>query len=314
MSEQIMSARDGYGVALKKIGRKNENIVVLDADLSCATMTAGFAEEFPSRFYNMGISEQDLVGTAAGLSLVGKIPFVSSFALFLAGRAYDQVRNSVAYPALNVKLVASHCGLMVGRDGASHQSFEDISLMRSIPNMVVVSPGDYYSTQVLIEQIAVSVGPVFCRLSRLKTIPVYSPEIASTLKLGKAHIFNKGKKVAIFTHGIMLYECMKAIILLKEIGINPTIVDVHTIKPLDKETIIDVATSHQVLLSIEDHSIIGGLGSAIAEVLCDIGIGKKLIRLGMQDTFGESGDETLLLRKYGMDAKEIFETIKKESR
>ncbi len=262
----------------------------------------------------MGISEQDLVGTAAGLSLVGKIPFVSSFALFLAGRAYDQVRNSIAYPALNVKLVASHCGLMVGRDGASHQSFEDISLMRTIPNMVVVSPGDYYSTQVLIKQIASSVGPVFCRLSRLKTIPVYTPEIAATLQLGKAHMFNEGKEVAIFTHGIMLNECVKSIALLKEMGINPTIVDVHTIKPLDKNTIVDIANSHHILISIEDHSVIGGLGSAIAEVLCDAGIGKKLIRLGMQDTFGESGDEMLLLRKYNMDAKAIVDTIKKELR
>ncbi|MGH0051806.1 MAG: transketolase family protein [Sphaerochaetaceae bacterium] len=309
MSE-IFSARDGYGVALKELGAEREDIVVLDADLSCATMTSGFATEFPDRFYNMGISEQDMVGTAAGLAMTGKVPFASTFALFLAGRAYDQVRNAVAYPKLNVKLVASHCGLMVGRDGASHQSFEDISLMRSVPNMMVISPGDYFSTQVLIKQIAEYDGPVFCRVSRLKTVPVYTREEAKGLVLGKANVFRKGSRVALFTHGILLKECMEALPVLKNLGITPTIVDVHTIKPLDQETIVKVAESHDILISIEDHSVLGGLGTAIAEALCKEGIGKKLKKLGMQDTFGESGDEALLLRKYGMDALAIIDCVK----
>jgi transketolase len=312
MTDKIFSARDGYGVALLELGMENKDVVVLDADLSCATMTAGFGKDFPERFYNMGISEQDMVSTAAGLSLTGKIPIASSFALFLAGRAYDQVRNAIAYPELNVKLIASHCGLMVGRDGASHQSFEDISLMRTIPKMMVVSPADYYSTQVLIKQIVSFVGPVYCRLSRLKTVPVYTPEQAASLKLGKANVFKKGKNVAIFTHGILLKECMNALEDLKKLGITPTIVDIHTIKPIDRQAVIDIANSHSLLLSVEDHSVINGLGTAISEVLTDEGIARKLKRLGMQDTFGESGDESCLLRKYGMDSQAIVECIKKE--
>lgn len=312
MNAQIVSARDGYGEVLKRIGGENQSVCVLDADLSCATMTMGFAEAFPERFFNVGISEQDLVGTAAGLSLAGAVPIASSFALFLTGRAYDQIRNSVVYPGLNVKLIASHAGLMVGRDGASHQSFEDISLMRGLPNMTIISPADYFAAQSLVEQAVRLQGPVYCRLSRLKSEPVYTAEDAATLKVGNAHVHKYGKGVAILSHGILLEQCLAAATVLESDGIHPTVIDFHTVKPLDSVALLDIAASHHHLVTVEDHSIVGGLGSAVGEYIAELEISSppRLRRIGIRDRFGESGDEMLLLEKYKMNAEHIAAVVK----
>ena len=309
MKEEKKATRQSYGEALLELGRKNKNIVVLDADLSGATKTDIFAKEFPERFFDIGIAEQDMMSTAAGLSTCGKIPYVSTFAVFAAGRAYDQVRNSICYPKLNVKICATHAGVTVGEDGATHQMLEDLALMRTLPNMTVLSTSDDTQTKWAIEEISKIKGPVYLRLARLATPINY--EENEKFEIGKAIQIGEGTEATIFATGITVSEAIKAQEELKEEGINVRVVDVHTIKPIDKEMIIKCAKETKKLISVEDHSIIGGLGSAISEVLTEK-YPTKLTRMGIKDTFGKSGKAQELVEYFGISAKSIIDEIKKE--
>ena len=268
MLEKKVATRQSYGEALRDLGQKNKNVVVLDADLAAATKTGIFAKEFPDRFFDMGIAEQNMLGVAAGLSTCGKIPYASTFAVFAAGRAYDQIRNSICYPNLNVKIGATHAGITVGEDGATHQMIEDISLMRTLPNMTVISPSDDTQTKWGVEEASKIEGPVYLRLCRLATPVIY--ENTDKFEIGKAIQIGEGTDATIFATGVTVSEAIKAQEELQKQGINVRVVDIHTIKPIDKEMIMKSAKETKRLISIEDHSIIGGLGSAIAEVLCGV--------------------------------------------
>ena len=298
------ATRQSYGEALAELGKENPNIVVLDADLSTATKTNIFAKEFPERFFDMGIAEQNLVSTAAGMSTCGKIPYVSTFAVFAAGRAYDQIRNSVCYPKLNVKICATHAGITVGEDGATHQMIEDISLMRTLPNMTVISTSDDIQTKWAVKEISKINGPVYLRLARLSTPIIYNGN--QKFEIGKAVQIGEGTDGTVFATGVTVAEAIKAKEDLKQKGINIRVVDVHTIKPIDKETIIKCAKETQKLISIEDHNIIGGIGSAISEVLTDE-YPAKLIRLGIKDTFGKSGKAEELMKYFKITSDDIEE-------
>ena len=298
------ATRQSYGEALAELGKENPNIVVLDADLSTATKTNIFAKEFPERFFDMGIAEQNLVSTAAGMSTCGKIPYVSTFAVFAAGRAYDQIRNSVCYPKLNVKICATHAGITVGEDGATHQMIEDISLMRTLPNMTVISTSDDIQTKWAVKEISQINGPVYLRLSRLSTPIIYNEN--QKFEIGKAVQIGEGTDGTVFATGVTVAEAIKAQENLKQKGINIRVVDIHTIKPIDKETIIKCAKETQKLISIEDHNIIGGIGSAISEVLTDE-YPAKLIRLGIKDTFGKSGKAEELMKYFKITSDDIEE-------
>ncbi len=296
------ATRQSYGEALLELGKENEKIVVFDADLSNATKTSLFAKEFPNRFFDMGIAEQNMISTAAGMATCGKIPYASTFAVFAAGRAYDQIRNSVCYPNLNVKICATHAGVTVGEDGATHQMIEDISLMRTLPNMTVISTSDDLQTKWAVKEINKIDGPVYLRLSRLATPAIYNEE--QSFEIGKAVQIGNGTDATIFATGVTVSEAIKAQEMLKENGVDVRVVDVHTIKPIDKEMIVKCAKETGKLISIEDHNVIGGLGSAIAEVLTDE-YPSKLIRLGINDMFGKSGKATELMEYFGITAKEI---------
>ena len=305
------ATRQSYGETLAELGKENPNIVVLDADLSTATKTNIFAKEFPERFFDMGIAEQNLVSTAAGMSTCGKIPYVSTFAVFTAGRAYDQIRNSVCYPKLNVKICATHAGITVGEDGATHQMIEDISLMRTLPNMTVISTSDDIQTKWAVKEISKINGPVYLRLSRLATPTIYNEN--QEFEIGKAIQIGDGTDGTIFATGVTVSEAIKAQENLKEKNINVRVVDIHTIKPIDKDIIIKSAKETKKLISIEDHNIIGGLGTAISEVLTDE-YPSKLTRLGIKDTFGKSGKAEELMKYFGITAENIeilFEKDKK---
>lgn len=300
--EEKKATRQSYGEALLELGKINKQIVVLDADLSTATKTSLFAKEFPNRFFDMGIAEQNMIATAAGLATCGKIPYVSTFAMFAAGRAYDQIRNSVCYPKLNVKICATHAGVTVGEDGATHQMIEDISLMRTIPNMTVISTSDDIQTKWAVTEISKIKGPVYLRLSRLATPVIY--EKNQNFEIGKAYQFGNGTDGTIFATGVTVNEALKAKRVLKENGINVRVVDVHTIKPIDKEIIIKSAKETKVLMSVEDHNIIGGLGSSVAEVLVE-NCPTKLIRFGVNDVFGKSGKAEELMNFFGITYENI---------
>ena len=308
MENEKKATRQSYGEALLELGRKFEDVVVLDADLSTATKTSIFAKEFPDRFFDMGIAEQNMVGTAAGLATTGKVPYVSTFAMFAAGRAYDQVRNSICYPNLNVKICATHSGITVGEDGATHQCIEDISLMRTIPNMKVLSVCDDAETKWAVEEIYKIKGPVYLRLGRLSVPKVYNE--GQKFKIGKAIQFGEGKDATIFATGVTVQEALKAQEILKEKGLDARVIDIHTIKPIDEEMIVKCAIETKILISIEDHNIIGGLGSSISEVLTTKRPA-KLIRLGIKDTFGRSGKAEELMQKYGIVSENIVDTILK---
>lgn len=305
--DKKIATRQSYGEALLELGRENEKIVVLDADLSSATKTNIFAKEFPKRFFDVGISEQDLMGTAAGFATCGKIPYASTFAMFATGRAYDQIRNSICYPNLNVKICATHAGITVGEDGATHQMLEDIGMMRQIPNMTVISPSDDTQTKWLIKEISKIQGPVYVRLSRFATPVIYDED--EKFEIGKAVQIGKGTDATIFATGVTVSEALKAKEILEKEGIYVRVVDLHTIKPIDKDTIIRCAQETEKLISIEDHSIIGGIGTAISEVLTEY-YPKKLIRLGMQDSFGKSGKAENLMHYFKIDASAIIEVCK----
>ncbi|SCG83902.1 transketolase [Proteiniborus sp. DW1] len=305
----MMATRDAYGEALKELGKLNKDVVVLDADLSGSTKTAVFAKEFPERFINVGIAEQNLIATAAGLATTGKIPFASSFAMFAAGRAFEIIRNSVAYPKLNVKIAATHAGLTVGEDGASHQALEDISIMRTIPNMVVLNPADGVETKAAIMKAAEHKGPVYIRLGRSK-VPVIFDEENYKFEIGKGIKVRDGSDVTIIATGIMVSLALEAAEALKKEGIEARIINIHTIKPIDKDIIIEAARETRAIVTAEEHNIIGGLGSAVAEVLVE-SYPIPMERVGVRDTFGESGSGDELLVKYGLTADKIVEAARR---
>lgn len=302
------ATRQSFGEALLELGKENKKVVVLDADLSGATKTNLFAKEFPDRFFDMGIAEANMMGTAAGFATTGKIPYASTFAMFAAGRSYDQIRNSICYPKLNVKMCATHAGITVGEDGATHQMIEDLSLMRAIPNIKVFSASDDCQTKWIIKEISKIDGPVYVRLARLATEEIYSKN--QKFEIGKAIQHGEGKDGTVFATGVTMQEALKAKGELKEKGIDIRVVDMFSIKPIDKEIIIKCAKETNLLISIEDHNIIGGLGSAISEVLTE-NCPAKLIRLGIKDTFGRSGKAEELMEYYGITYKDIIKIFEK---
>ncbi len=303
------ATREAYGKTLAKLADINPNIVVLDADLSKSTKTADFKEVAPERFFNMGIAESNMMGVAAGLSTCGKIPFVSTFAMFAAGRAYEQIRNSICYPKLNVKICATHAGLTVGEDGATHQAIEDLSLMRSIPNMVVINPADGIETEAAIKAIAEYDGPCYVRLGRMAVENVNLNEDYK-FEIGKGIKLSEGNDVTIVATGIMVEKALKAKTILANEGINARVINIHTIKPLDTELIIDSAKETGAIITVEEHSIIGGLGSAVTEVVSEF-YPVPVVRIGVNDVFGESGKPNELLEKYGLTVENIVERAKK---
>lgn len=306
--ENKKATRQSYGEALLELGRENKDVVVLDADLAGATKTNIFSKEIPERFFDMGIAEQDMIATAAGMATCGKIPYASTFAVFATGRAYDQIRNSICYPNLNVKICATHCGITVGEDGATHQMLEDINLMRGLPNMKVISPSDDIEAKWAVKEASKLDGPVYIRFGRAATPQIYDEN--QKFEFGKAIQFGEGTKATVFATGIMVAEALKAQEELKQEGINIRVVDIHTIKPIDKDIIIKSTKETEKLISIEEHSIIGGLGSAIAEVLVE-NYPTKLVRMGMKDCFGKSGNASELLKYFGLTSKEIAEEVRR---
>lgn len=306
MAEKI-ATRDAYGKALVELGGEFKDIVVLDADLSKSTKTAEFAKVYPERFFNMGIAEQNLIGFAAGLAASGKIPFASTFAVFAVGRAFEQVRNSVAYPRLNVKIAATHAGISVGEDGASHQAVEDVALMRSVPNMTVLVPADAVETRQIIRAAVEYNGPVYIRMGRL-AVPVLFDD-SYRFEIGKANIIREGKDAAVIANGLMVAEALQAAEELAKQGIEVAIINCASVKPLDAETIISAAKKTGAVVTAEEHNIIGGLGSAVAEVLGE-NYPVPIKRVGLKDTFGESGRPAELLAKYGLTANDIVEAVR----
>ena len=304
MKEEKKATRQSYGEALVELGGKNENVVVFDADLSTATKTAMFAKEFPDRFFDMGIAEQDMMSTAAGVSTCGKIPYVSTFAMFAAGRAYDQVRNSICYPKLNVKICATHAGITVGKDGATHQMIEDLSLMRTIPNMTVMCTSDDIQTKWAVEEISKINGPVYLRLCRTASNIIYDKN--QRFEIGKAIQIGDGTDATVFATGVTVAEALIAKEKLEKMGINIRVIDIHTIKPIDEEIIIKCAKETTRLISIEDHNIIGGLGSAISEVLTSK-YPAKLERMGINDSFGKSGKAEELMKYFKITSDDIVD-------
>ncbi len=305
---KMMATRDAYGQALKELGLKNNDVVVLDADLSGSTKTGVFRETYPDRFFNVGIAEQNLMGTAAGLAATGKIPFASTFAVFATGRAYEIIRNSICYPELNVKVAATHAGLTVGEDGATHQALEDLSLMRSLPNMVVLNPADGVEAKQCIFKAAKHNGPVYIRLGR-SGVPIIFDEDYK-FEIGKGVELESGDDITIIATGVMVKKALDAREELLKEGISARVINMATIKPIDKDIILKAAKETKGIVTAEEHSIIGGLGSAVAEVVME-NYPVPVLRVGVEDTFGESGTGDKLLEKYGLTAKNIIEKAKK---
>lgn len=306
-AQQKIATRDAYGDALVALGKKRSDVVALDADLSGSTKTAKFAKAFPERFFNIGIAEQDMMGTAAGLAIGGKLPFASTFAVFATGRAWEQIRQSICYPNLNVKIVASHAGVTVGEDGGSHQSVEDIAVMRVLPHMTVIVPADGVETAQVIEAMAEHKGPCYVRTGRNKVPVICPPDYRFTI--GKALVLHPGKDVAIIATGIMVAEALKARELLQADGIDAGVINMSTLKPLDAEAVIAAAKRCGAIVTAEEHSIVGGLGSAVAEVLSE-SHPTPVVRIGIRDQFGSSGDPDGLLAHYRLSAADIREGVK----
>lgn len=306
LSDKKVATRQSYGEELAKLGEENRNIVVLDADLSSATKTNIFAQKFPDRFINVGIAEQNLMGISAGLSTFGKIPYASTFAVFAAGRSYEQIRNSIAYPKLNVKICATHAGITVGEDGATHQMLEDISLMRGLPNMTVLCTSDDVQTRWAVRKIAELEGPVYLRLCRMATPVIYSEN--EQFEIGKGVQIGEGTDASIIATGVTVSEAIIAMEELKKQGINVRVIDMHTIKPLDKELVIKCARETKKIITIEDHSIIGGLGSSVCELLSDENP-TRVIRMGINDFFGRSGKAEELMSYYKIDSMAIVNKV-----
>ena len=304
-----IATREAYGKALAKLGAENEKVVVLDADLSKSTKTADFKKVYPERFFNMGIAEANMMAVAAGMSTCGKIPFVSTFAMFAAGRAFEQIRNSIGYPHLNVKVCATHAGLTVGEDGASHQAIEDLSLMRSIPGMTVICPADDIETEAAIKAVAEYNGPCYVRLGR-SAVSTINDNAEYKFEIGKAVTLREGKDATIVATGIMVEAALEAYNVLAEEGIKVRVVNIHTLKPIDKEAIIKAARETNLIVTAEEHNIIGGLGSAVCEVTSE-NHPVPVVRVGVKDTFGESGKPGELLKAYGLTAEDIVKAVKK---
>jgi transketolase len=298
--------REAYGRTLVDLGKTHPDLVVLDADLTVSTKTNLFGNEFPSRFFTMGVSEQDMMATAAGFALAGKIPFASTFAVFATGRAWEHIRQSIAFPNLNVKIVATHAGLTVGEDGATHQALEDIALMRVLPNMTVIVPADAVETEKVIRTIIDVDGPTYVRLARAKFPTIFKNTYQ--FEIGKAPILREGKHVAIFATGIMVSKALEAAEILKKEGIDAFVVNVSSIKPIDADTIMELATETGAVVTAEDHNIIGGLGGAIAEVLGEHAP-TPMKRIGMRDRFGTSGNGLELLEYFGLDSKDMVVAV-----
>ena len=304
-----IATRESYGNALKELADSYPDLVVLDADLAAATKTGIFKKAYPDRHIDCGIAECNMMGIAAGLAATGKVPFASTFAMFASGRAYEQIRNSIGYPHLNVKIGATHAGISVVEDGATHQCNEDLALMRAIPGMVVLNPADDIEAKAAVEAAYLHNGPVYLRFGRL-AVPVINSNPDYKFEIGKGIILREGKDVTIAATGLCVWEAIKAAELLEKDGINARVINIHTIKPLDEELIIESARKTGKVVTVEEHSVIGGLGSAVAEVL-----GEKMptaiLRIGIKDVFGESGPAPELIKKYGLDADSIYKEIKK---
>lgn len=307
MSEMI-ATRIAYGKILAKLGEQYKDIVVLDADVSKCTMTCTFATNFPDRFFNMGIAEADMMSTAAGMATCGKIAFASTFAIFAVGRALDQIRNFIAYPNLNVKICATHSGISVGEDGATHQSVEDIAIMRAIPNMVVVNPADAVETEAAIKAAVEHQGPVYIRLGRVPQ-PVIFDSADFQFNLGKGIIVHDGDDVSIIATGLMVEKSIRAAEILKSTGIGARVIDMHTIKPIDKDLILKAAMETKAVVTVEEHNVIGGLGGAVAEFLAQR-YPTKMKCIGIEDTFGTSGNVDELLQIFGLEVKNIVQGVK----
>ena len=309
MSEvKKIATRESYGNALAELGKKYDNVVVLDADLAGATKTGIFKKAFPERHIDCGIAECNMIGVAAGLATTGKVPFASSFAMFAAGRAYEQVRNSVGYPKLNVKIGATHAGISVGEDGATHQCNEDLALMRTIPGMVVACPSDDIEARAMVEAAYKHVGPVYMRFGRA-AVPVINTNEDYTFEFGKGIVLREGKDVAIIANGLCVAESLVAAEKLAADGIDAKVINFHTIKPLDEAMVIEVAEQIGKIVTVEEHSVIGGLGSAVCDVVAEKAPA-KVMKIGVNDVFGESGPAAQLIKKYGLDGESIYEKVK----
>ncbi|MCK4993484.1 MAG: transketolase family protein [Candidatus Omnitrophica bacterium] len=308
MSSEMMYQRDVYGKTLVELGKEDESIVVLDADLSGSTRTSFFSREFPERFFNFGVAEQNMIATSSGLASCGKTVFASTFAMFATGRAWDQLRNSVCYSNLNVKLVATHAGITVGPDGATHQALEDIAIMRVIPNMTVIVPCDGPQTKDAIKAAAIIKGPVYVRLGRVKVSTI---EGLGKFEIGVANVLKQGKDIAIFACGIMTEQALIASKELAKSQIECSVINMHTIKPLDTDIIDKISMQVNSIVICEEHSVIGGLGCAIEEILAKKGLGIKVARVGVNNRFGQSGNSKDLLKEYNLQAVDIIEAAKK---
>lgn len=302
------ATRQAYGEALVELGKINKDIVVLDADLTKSTKTSMFQKEFPERHFNVGIAEADLMGTAAGLATCGRIPFASTFAMFAAGRGFEQIRNTIAYPKLNVKIAPTHAGISVGEDGGSHQAIEDIAIMRAIPGMVVLCPADAVETKKMVYAAAEYEGPVYIRMGRLDVETIFDEETYD-FQIGIANTVREGNDVTIAATGLMTYEAIKAADILVQEGISVRVINVGTIKPLDGETILKAAKETKFIITAEEHSVIGGLGSAVSEFLSEV-YPTKVKKLGIYDKFGQSGKATELLEKYELTAAKLVAMVK----
>ena len=303
-----IATRDSYGNALVELGKEHENLVVLDADLAAATKTGVFKKVFPERHIDCGIAECNMMGVAAGLATTGKVPFASSFAMFAAGRAFEQIRNSIGYPKLNVKIGATHAGISVGEDGATHQCNEDIALMRTIPGMVVINPSDDVEARAAVKAAYEHEGPVYLRFGRL-AVPVINDREDYKFELGKGVVLREGKNITLIATGLPVAETLEAAEKLAADGIDAKVINIHTIKPLDEELIVEAAKETGKVVTIEEHSVIGGLGSAVCDVLSEKAP-TKVLKIGINDTYGESGPAVELVKKYGLDAESIYKKIK----
>ncbi len=309
MSEvKKIATRESYGNALVELGKQHEDVIVLDADLAAATKTGVFKKAFPERHINCGIAESNMVGVAAGLAATGKVPFASSFAMFAAGRAFEQVRNSVGYPKLNVKIGATHAGISVGEDGATHQCNEDIALMRAIPGMVVINPSDDVEAKAAVKAAYEYQGPVYMRFGRL-AVPVINEREDYKFELGKGVVLREGKDITLIATGLPVAATLEVAERLATEGVEAAVINIHTIKPLDEELVVKYAKKTGKVVTIEEHSIIGGLGSAVCDVLSQQAP-TKVLKIGINDMFGESGPAVELIKKYGLDADGIYEKVK----
>ena len=308
MSEVKIATRESYGNALVELGGEHENLVVLDADLAAATKTGMFKKAFPERHIDCGIAEANMTGVAAGMSTCGFVPFVSTFAMFAAGRSYEQVRNSIGYPHLNVKIGATHAGISVGEDGATHQCNEDIALMRAIPGMVVINPSDDIEARAAVKAAYEYVGPVYLRFGRL-AVPIINDGADYKFEIGKGIVLREGKDVTIVATGLEVSESLAAAEKLAADGIDAKVINIHTIKPIDEELIVAAAKETGKVVTVEEHSVIGGLGSAVCDVLSEK-LPTPVLKIGVMDTFGESGPAVELIKKYGLDADSICEKVK----